>query len=190
MRRAELLAARYSELHGSLWASLFGEPEFERELGVLEALAREMASAVPPDAARQADERGRPQRNLDELYMQAEVVDPFLGAKVAHGASLSYAEHMPAAGLELPRRAMQKVHRVYNGDASRLRDLSRRALVFRDIAQMRRCLEAIHRDEEAEVAEVKNRMDRSSQCPLGYRDVCLKLRFRGANGATRHLVEV
>ncbi len=85
-----------------------------------------MASAVPVGASRQTDEQGWPLRNLDELYAQAEDVDPVFGAKVAHWASLSYAEPMPAAELKLPWRAMQKVHRVYNGDASRLQDLAAR----------------------------------------------------------------
>ncbi len=178
---------RHAERHRALWAPLLEAPGFERELGIMEALAVKMASAVPAGASRQTDEQGWPLRNLDELYAQAEDVDPVFGAKVAHWASVSYAEPMPAAELKRPRRAMQKVHRVYNGDASRLRDLSRRALIFRDVSRMRRCLEAIHRDEEVEVAEVKNRMARNGQSPLGYRDICLRLRFKGA---TRHLVEL
>ena len=142
---------RHAERHRALWAPLLEAPGFERELGIMEALAVKMASAVPAGASRQTDEQGWPLRNLDELYAQAEDVDPVFGAKVAHWASVSYAEPMPAAELKRPRRAMQKVHRVYNGDASRLRDLSRRALIFRDVSRMRRCLEAIHRDEDVEV---------------------------------------
>jgi len=75
-------------------------------------------------------------------------------------------------------RAIEKVWRAYDGDATRLRDLVRCSLVFDQISDVKRCLEAILRDDRVVVQQIKNRLALSyNACEksCGYRDIQLKI---------------
>jgi hypothetical protein len=75
-------------------------------------------------------------------------------------------------------RAIEKVFRIYGGDATRLRDMVRSSLVFERVAEVTKCLEIILRDKRVTVVEIKNRFastyDANTES-CGYRDVQLKL---------------
>eukprot|EP00282_Hemiselmis_andersenii_P006361 CAMPEP_0114125082 /NCGR_PEP_ID=MMETSP0043_2-20121206/9114_1 /TAXON_ID=464988 /ORGANISM="Hemiselmis andersenii, Strain CCMP644" /LENGTH=242 /DNA_ID=CAMNT_0001217991 /DNA_START=68 /DNA_END=793 /DNA_ORIENTATION=- len=83
------------------------------------------------------------------------------------------------AKIKTPSRAMEKLMRVYQGNVSRLVDLTRQSIVFEGIGDLVKCLEAILLDPEVVVLRIKNRLDKSydSSLSAGYRDVALNVRI-------------
>ncbi len=55
-------------------------------------------------------------------------------------------------------RLLEKLQRAYGGEAARLGDVCREAIVFDGAADLARCLEAIRADPEVQVVRIKNRM--------------------------------
>jgi hypothetical protein len=55
-------------------------------------------------------------------------------------------------------RLLEKLQRAYGGEAARLGDVCREAIVFDGAADLIKCLEAIQADREAHVVRIKNRM--------------------------------
>ncbi len=55
-------------------------------------------------------------------------------------------------------RMLEKLQRAYGGEAARLGDVCREAIVFDSAMDLIRCLEAIQADQEAHVVRIKNRM--------------------------------
>jgi hypothetical protein len=56
-------------------------------------------------------------------------------------------------------RMLEKLQRAYGGEAARLGDICREAIIFNEVTDLARCLEAIQADLEAKVVRIKNRMD-------------------------------
>eukprot|EP00286_Rhodomonas_abbreviata_P019771 CAMPEP_0181310446 /NCGR_PEP_ID=MMETSP1101-20121128/12590_1 /TAXON_ID=46948 /ORGANISM="Rhodomonas abbreviata, Strain Caron Lab Isolate" /LENGTH=158 /DNA_ID=CAMNT_0023417075 /DNA_START=171 /DNA_END=644 /DNA_ORIENTATION=- len=83
------------------------------------------------------------------------------------------------AEIKRPERAVQKIVRSYNGDTSRLVDVSRENIVFENVEDLIRCLEVVDADPSAKVVRIKNRLDFSYNAMLtsGYRDVVMNLRL-------------
>mmetsp|Transcript_4268 Transcript_4268/g.6727 ORF Transcript_4268/g.6727 Transcript_4268/m.6727 type:complete len:212 (-) Transcript_4268:266-901(-) len=100
------------------------------------------------------------------------------------------------AQVKAESRSIEKVVRSYNNDPSRLVDIVRQCIVFRQVSDMIECTRLILQDSELEVCAIKNRMDDdyNSWRSLGYRDCCVNLcivsdvtrRFR----CHRHVAEV
>ena len=59
-------------------------------------------------------------------------------------------------------RLLEKLQRAYGGEAARLGDVCREAIIFDGTADVARCLEAIRADPEAHVVRIKNRMHPSA----------------------------
>ena len=55
-------------------------------------------------------------------------------------------------------RLLEKLQRAYGGEAARLGDVCREAIVFDGAADLAMCLQAIRADPEAQVVRIKNRM--------------------------------
>ncbi len=55
-------------------------------------------------------------------------------------------------------RLLEKLQRAYGGEAARLGDVCRETIIFNEVADLARCLEAIKADPEAQVVRIKNRM--------------------------------
>ncbi len=77
------------------------------------------------------------------------------------------------------QRALEKMMRVYGGDASRLVDLCRQSLVFEEAGGLADCLRRVAADGEVAVARVKNTMRAAhdAAASAGYRMVLVNLRL-------------
>ena len=93
-------------------------------------------------------------------------------------------------------RAAEKAVRAYGGDASRLIDLARQAVVYDAPGALAAGLRAAARDPEVALVRVKNRLRRGydAAATAGYRDVIVNLRLRSdaarAAGVADHVCEV
>lgn len=155
---------------------------------------------------------GKPVTSLDQLYVQAQGLSPILKRKVQTWAShsnggfplrdggLAWARpgdvpgNVKWAKLKSPKRAIEKAVRSYDGgDVSRLLDICRQQIIFRNLADLRMCLEKVKQDSEVSVVRVKNRLsdEGSSQ---GYRDIALNVRVVSDStcrlGVEGHVCEV
>merc|ERR1711879_837292 len=74
-------------------------------------------------------------------------------------------------------RAIQKLLRSYEGNASRLIDLVRSGIVFKDLQSLAECLKIISKDPRCVILQVKNRfaMKYNSAESAGYRNVALSM---------------
>jgi hypothetical protein len=88
------------------------------------------------------------------------------------------------------------LRRASRQDPSKLTDICRQTVVFRDLDRLVDCLRAIRDDPEARVLRVKNRLDPAydSGASAGYRDVALNLQLAnaqtGALGVDTHVCEL
>jgi hypothetical protein len=78
----------------------------------------------------------------------------FLCWKEIQGTPLQ--EHVQWAALKSPLRTMEKVHRLYDGDVSRVLDICRQRIVFDTVANMFECLQAILTDNQVVVERIIN----------------------------------
>jgi hypothetical protein len=134
-----------------------------------------------------------------QLYAQANGVNFFLKEKVkewalASGGLLPSVATCPSqflrwneivgtehengvawCGLKSPQRAMEKLHRAYDGDVSRLVDICRQIIVFEHMDGLLKCLYTIFRDSDVEIDSIKNHLDDEydSEATAGYRYVCM-----------------
>ena len=161
-----------------------------------------------PDAGCRSDLA--PVDSLDQLFVQAAVMEPILIDKVRRWAAASRgrlprrlgqasaryearaggdagrdAEEAP--GLQLSavksvQRAVEKVVRSYDQDVSLLVDVCRQCIVFETVRDLRACVDVIAADPDAAVLRVKNRLDPAYDAAVsaGYRDVNVVLRLRTA----------
>jgi len=94
------------------------------------------------------------------------------------------------------QRAVEKLHRCYNHDASRLLDVCRASIAFRKPSELATCLRAIAVDSDVQLLSSKNRLapDYNAESTGGYRDVNLTLRVITEEASTlgldMHLCEV
>ena len=58
--------------------------------------------------------------------------------------------------VKTPERAICKVHRVYDGDVSRVCDLCRQVIVFDTAADLLECLNTVQADQQVVVERIKN----------------------------------
>uniref|UniRef100_A0A7S0HRF9 Uncharacterized protein n=1 Tax=Hanusia phi TaxID=3032 RepID=A0A7S0HRF9_9CRYP len=139
--------------------------------------------------------------NLDFLYTQACMLYPLVrevvtGWAKASGGILSHGvhdsgeeveervpnsgEHLLSQRLKSPSRAIEKVIRCYGGDASFLLDICRESIIFRDMASLVKCLQAIHADRNVHICRIKNRHSKAYNAyeTGGYRDVAVNLQLK------------
>ena len=144
--------------------------------------------------------------SLDQLYDQAVALDPVFRVRVQRLAALcnghfyvggrdageapqlrTWTEierdegalaHVEWPAVKMVHRALRKVDLHYHGNVSRLVDIVRQRIIFRSLADIERCLQAIVDDPQLEVAAVKNRFELLSPAvsTAGYRDVLVVLR--------------
>ena len=113
--------------------------------------------------------------DLATLYRQAGVANAelrTLSSQIADG----FGGTVINVPLKTQQRALAKITADYGGDASRILDLSRGAIVFDDVASINRALARI--ESTVDVVRVKNRF--LNPTAEGYRDVLINI--RGANG--------
>lgn len=93
-------------------------------------------------------------------------------------------------------RAVYKVSFFFHGDVSRLTDIVRQRLIFKSLADIDTCLQAIHRDSEMEVVSIYNGYDarKGAYKTAGYRDVTVKVRILSKAtaffGVSSHICEL
>lgn len=122
---------------------------------------------------------GAPMR-IDELYVQAGVVDYLFGQLAVKWAETSNGKAI-AAPLKSPERAIAKVARTYKGRPWHLTDICRRTIICDDIAGIECTLRAIVMDSDVEILRMKNRFDPAApQLSTGYRDLNMNLRIKSA----------
>ena len=137
--------------------------------------------------------------DLHDLFCEADALNDVLHAKLwdlceAHGG------HFHRADVKAEARALQKVHRTYRDDWTKLCDLCRGSLVFDSLPPMEACLRAIGADEELLVLRVgddKMRLREDFDAAAlsgGYRDIQLCVRLDNAEtrarGVHQHRAEV
>jgi hypothetical protein len=124
-----------------------------------------------------------PQRtnNLDQLYNEASVAQSDLNDLTRAVASNHGGEPVIPPTLKGRARAQEKIAAEYDGDASRIVDLARSSIEFKNFRE----LEAALRDiaSSAKVVRMKDRF--AKPLPSGYRDVLLNVEMK--NG---HVVEM
>lgn len=103
---------------------------------------------------------------------------------------------LAARAIKSRRRAISKLMMCYEGDPSRLVDLARNRIVFRNINDLTKCFLAVAADSEIRIERVKNRLTPSYDPAqtAGYRDVCINLRLLDPSvvvmGADTHVCEL
>jgi len=83
------------------------------------------------------------------------------------------------ARVKNPRRAVEKMLRVYDMDPSRLVDITRQSIYFDSVEELRLCLELIESDPHVVIERIKNRLDPNYDPTItgGYRDCALNVRI-------------
>jgi hypothetical protein len=78
--------------------------------------------------------------------------------------------------LKSTQRAMEKLHRAYDGDVSRLVDICRQMIVFEHVDHLLKCLDTLFRDQDVVIESIKNHMDDQydSDASAGYRYACVE----------------
>jgi len=74
-------------------------------------------------------------------------------------------------------RAKDKADQEYDGDVSKLLDIVRATLVYKDCAGVLAALDAIQANKSIQIARAKNKMDANGRGALGYGDVTLNLQI-------------
>ena len=144
--------------------------------------------------------------DIDQLFAQAAVLDIYLKRKVYdwgissngflpvsddNGHTVNFQrcnafkgenEVISRAKWAKPKtahRAVEKLHRSYSGDVSRLLDCCRQSIYFDTLDSLFACLQVIVQDTCVELIRVNNRLHLGYPVELsaGYRDVCLNLRL-------------
>ncbi|EKX31665.1 hypothetical protein GUITHDRAFT_122152 [Guillardia theta CCMP2712] len=162
-------------------------------------------------------------KDLDQLYSQAVLVSPMFLSKVQSWAEASdgyFLMNIPSAkrkhylrwrdckddssklsrikwaSIKNANRAIEKILLLCNGDTSKLTDVVRQTIVFKELRQLVECVEVIINDPEVEVVRIKNRLDPDYDASTsgGYRDVGINLRVihEGAKrwGVAGHVCEL
>lgn len=149
-----------------------------------------------------------PPQSLDQLYAQAHVTAVILKYKLVtwsracggrclvikegggeHEGGVEFvrladlevgqAQHVRWGKVKTPLRALEKAHRCYGGNYSRLCDLARHSLVFETPEDLMECLEQMRADEDVQLLRVKNSLhaDADAASSSGYRQVMLNLQI-------------
>ena len=211
------------ESYGASWKRIL-DSESASSFEILESFASKLALS-PSDAAQYYHHQlihqiaimiARPTQkanyyqsvnNLDQLFVQAAGLHPFLRAKVANWA-MQINALVPVAGsrpqeisfrrwsdiakdqvslramqwgqLKTRKRAVEKLFRSYSLEVSRLVDLCRQSLYFGNLDEILQCLKLIAEDPTVELLRVHNRLRPSfdASATAGYRDVLLNLKLR------------
>lgn len=81
------------------------------------------------------------------------------------------------AGVKKQSRAIEKLHRSYTGDASKLIDLVRSSIKFETVSSLIEAVERISADPKVAILQVKNRLNKNydGRASAGYRNVSLSL---------------
>mmetsp|Transcript_5348 Transcript_5348/g.12892 ORF Transcript_5348/g.12892 Transcript_5348/m.12892 type:complete len:815 (-) Transcript_5348:138-2582(-) len=191
--RAKALIAEDVKSYQALWRDVCKNPEVVDVLNSLVVLCTNK-NGWEKDI-RQRDEKRRPLTDLSQIFAQAWAVDPELGRKIVEWAhEVGARRHVQHAKVKSADRAIQKVHRSYAGDPSRLLDLTRRTIILKTIEAIMTCVTIIRKDPEVKVLRIKNRLAPGSYVDTGYRDVNISLQVQTddtkALGAHLHVCEV
>jgi len=193
MKKAMALIAEDVKTYDSLWRDICKNAEVVDVLNSLVVLCS--CKGGWEKDVRQRDLHGRPLTDLGQIFAQAWAVDPELGRKVVEWAREAGAKKpIQHAKVKSADRAIQKVHRSYAGDPSRLLDISRRTIILKSIEAIMTCITIIRKDPEVKVLRIKNRLAPGSYVDTGYRDLNISLQVQSddakALGAELHVCEV
>mmetsp|Transcript_28827 Transcript_28827/g.45210 ORF Transcript_28827/g.45210 Transcript_28827/m.45210 type:complete len:554 (-) Transcript_28827:680-2341(-) len=100
--------------------------------------------------------------------------------------------------VKSPGRVVEKVLRTYHGDFSRTLDIARCMIIFRYVADLTSCFEAILKEPNVELLRVKNKLKFDTDLPGGevttFRDLHMNLRLHTqeayAMGVQGHICEL
>lgn len=165
------------------WAQLNSEP------AILDELAHEVQAIKCKQSITQS------LSDLSELYVQGVAAKKAFDVKMDRWAKQVGGKSIPSK-LKTQKRAMQKIMRSYNGDATRLSDIVRGALVFEYFEDLLAVFRKIATDPEVQIHRIKNRFDLNYDAALsaGYRDVCILVTIstdeNKKSGADQHVCEV
>lgn len=120
--------------------------------------------------------------DLNQLYQQAAIADIELQniaqewAKMTGGTVV-----LPPGGLKGRERAEEKIRMDYNGDASRITDLTRLSIEYDSLEELYHALKAL--PETVNLVRLKDRFIQPT--PGGYRDILLNLKL-----SNQHIAEI
>lgn len=157
-------------------------------------------------AMKSAQKSGKNQTadNLEELYLQADLLNPLLQTKIAAIAT-KYDARSQLCPVKTEARALQKTWRSYNGEWKRLCDLVRTSIICDTVLKLNQCLELLSKDPELIILRVSDdlrvindkmrlRVDYDGKKSCGYRDIQLSVKLRTAEaknlGLDDHVSEV
>ena len=185
------------------------EDSFNKEEDCSPRLKASQQSDVPDDVVEDGPYAlDHPIDSLDQLFVQANILEPILLEKVRIWAAASRGcfqcttsagpprfevytgqagEEEGSKGLQFCAlksvpRAVEKIVRSYDMDVSLLVDVCRQSIVFVTVQDLLSCLNAIAVDPDVVLLRVKNRLDPDYDAAMsaGYRDVNIVLRLRTA----------
>jgi len=170
-------------------------------------------------------DRKAPASSLDQLFYQTVALQPILLRKVQDWALASdgsfpvvgketnpgrpefvkwshikqdpsLARAVKWASVKTEERAIEKLARSYDGDVSRLVDLTRQSIIFEEVSDLVKGLRIVASDPDVVVERIKNRMDPEHDPSMtgGYRDVLINMRIVTEHtmvlGIETHVVEL
>ena len=213
-RRAAAVVARDLAAYDAIWATLSRDGDFVAQLADVEAALggeREdplAAPAAPGSAlaralgklrrARALAGTAKPRQYVDDLavlFAQAAALNGHFQDLVAARVAVAGGRGA-AAAVKSRARAIEKLYRSYNGDASRLVDLVRASVVYDDVAALATAIRTIRADPELVVVGRKNSLSlaHDSRTSAGYRNVALSILvidpFTTSHGLETHVCEL
>lgn len=190
---AECLVKEDTQTYNDIWDQLCNTQGVRAKLITLE-VACQCRDGSWPGVVKQLDQHGRPVQDIGQIFAQAWAIDPVLGMKTDEWATAVGADHRKPAPLKKPERAIQKVHRTYGGDPSRLLDITRRSIVLKNVSKLVQAVQTIKEDQDVEIIRIKNRMSLDAPSSLGYRDININLMIKTPDtevlGVDYHVAEV
>ncbi len=138
----------------------------------------------------------RTYKNLEQLYEDADLLNPLLIEKATAWAS-KFNGDVIKVRVKDESRSLEKTFRIYEGDWRKLCDLTRTTIVFNSLKDLTNCFVFMSQDSEIEliyVGDEKFRFDIESESLSGYRDIQLSCRLRSKAAVSRrldnHIVEI
>jgi len=110
--------------------------------------------------------------DLNKIYEMAKVADPELRSLTERLASETGGKAgFPPGGLKSMERSMEKIAGDYAGDASKLTDVSRSKIVYNNLDDLYKGLQAVHREDVIQM--FKDNI--ATAKPSGYRDILMNV---------------
>eukprot|EP00618_Florenciella_parvula_P000495 CAMPEP_0119471774 /NCGR_PEP_ID=MMETSP1344-20130328/4103_1 /TAXON_ID=236787 /ORGANISM="Florenciella parvula, Strain CCMP2471" /LENGTH=1031 /DNA_ID=CAMNT_0007504605 /DNA_START=167 /DNA_END=3263 /DNA_ORIENTATION=+ len=178
LAQASVLVVEDAEAYEALWRAKLGAPGAGASLAALGAAWAEYMAAAVKEPKRQPESFG----SVEVLFNACDRLNPVMLATLRALCAAQDGD-FHAAAIKGEDRALQKVHRSYNGDFRRLTELVRCSLCFTSFDQIAACLRAIVAHPDIVVLSMKKskmRFDAEYDAVAksgGYRDVQIAVRI-------------